>query len=199
MSKFKIECVNIFERALKLIKEETVLATAEVVSNDYVEDRYKSIEQQLRHIVKFYEAADGLISIEDEEDIYNIKSVCRRLKRVKTKNDKYRVIEKALDLCESVDLDTFSEIESAIVDLEVPLEDELIFTVYKRITKKCDMLGVRSGNHTILWEDSIDDVVKYFKEVGINKELLENMIDYCLDSDFINNKEVAKLQALVTM
>lgn len=185
MNLYRRDCEKLFNSALQMLKEQTVLAVAEYVNDDYLTDRYKTVEIQIKSITKFYEASNPSYNMQYENDIDAIKSICRKLKYAKERDKKtdLDLLEKAVSLCYKVNLDVFSELQSAILDFPDGCLDDSLNERYERLLLSCDKLGIYSGCNGILSQGSIDFLLEYCSDcdtpyervLDISKDLKDNI------------------------
>lgn len=182
-------CGEIFDNAVELLKEQTVLAVAEFLNDDYMTDRYKTVDVQVKAILKFYEATNPSYNVDVDNDVEGIKLICRKLKRseVRTEKADLELLELAINLCDKVSLDVFSELQCAVTDFPDGLMDDTMLDRYDELIVKCDMLGIRSGSCSVLSSNSLNDVVEYCKHSDVTHSRVNAIIENLRENYVIND------------
>ena len=196
-------CGEIFDNAVELLREQTVLAVAEFLNDDYMTDRYKTVDVQVKAILKFYEATNPSYNVDVDNDVESIKLICRKLKRSEARTEKVdlELLELAINLCDKVSLDVFSELQSAVTDFPNGFLDDKMMDRYDELLVQCDMLGIRSGSTSILSSNSLNDVIEYCKHCNVThsrvKAIVENLRENYVINDNIKGEVLVALEKIL--
>lgn len=196
-------CGEIFDNAVELLREQTVLAVAEFLNDDYMTDRYKTVDVQVKAILKFYEATNPSYNVDVDNDVESIKLICRKLKRSEARTEKVdlELLELAINLCDKVSLDVFSELQSAVTDFPNGFLDDKMMDRYDELLVQCDMLGIRSGSTSILSSNSLNDVIEYCKHCDVTHSrvnaIIENLRENYVINDNIKGEVLVALEKIL--